>query len=60
MVGDRHFNLDVVRTALLQASKSNSPIYTYVFFYRGEDSLSDLFSHTENNFGNVKIILIYL
>jgi carboxylesterase type B len=49
MIGDRLFVVDVQRAAQVQSKYS--PVYFYEFDYRGKQSLSDLMSNTNRDFG---------
>lgn len=54
MIGDRLFVVDAEKAARLQARVNKSPVRFYLFSYRGEHSLSDIFTHTKENFGKVE------
>ncbi|CAH1405382.1 unnamed protein product [Nezara viridula] len=51
MAGDRTITDDVETTARLQAYVRSSPIYFYRFGYRGQNSLSNIVSGTDINWG---------
>ncbi|XP_050428947.1 venom carboxylesterase-6-like [Adelges cooleyi] len=51
MIGDRLFVVDIVKAAQIQAQVGTSPVYMYQFAYRGRHSLSELFSHSTENYG---------
>ncbi|KAJ8664613.1 hypothetical protein QAD02_006275 [Eretmocerus hayati] len=51
MLSDRLFVVDAERAARLQAMANKSPTWFYYYSYRGDSSLSDLYSGTNENFG---------
>ncbi|KAJ4451371.1 hypothetical protein ANN_02833 [Periplaneta americana] len=51
LVTDRIFLLNGVQSAKLQASVVKSPVYFYLFGYRGKHSFSEVMSGTKRNFG---------
>lgn len=60
MVGDRHFVVDTVRVAKMQAAVSTAPVYFYRFSYRGRHSLSDVLAQSEINYGKRIFSLLFL
>ncbi|XP_039752957.1 venom carboxylesterase-6-like [Pararge aegeria] len=50
-LGDRLFAVDVGKLAQIHAQKSRESTYLYRFSYRGQYSLSDLMSQSDNNYG---------
>lgn len=55
MIGDRLFVVDIVKSAKIHAQLYKSPVYLYQFGYRGKHSLSELFSHSTENYGEDNI-----
>ncbi|XP_049937818.1 venom carboxylesterase-6-like isoform X1 [Schistocerca serialis cubense] len=51
LFGDRIFVVEVERAARLQASINKSPVYFYVFGYRGKYSFSESMAETDVNLG---------
>lgn len=51
LLTDRTLSLDTLRAALLHASKSASPVYSYMFSYRGASSFSEFLSQTKIDYG---------
>uniref|UniRef100_A0A1B6DY64 Carboxylic ester hydrolase n=1 Tax=Clastoptera arizonana TaxID=38151 RepID=A0A1B6DY64_9HEMI len=51
MISDRLFVSCGEEGAKIHAAKSSAPVYFYYFNYRGEKSISNLFSHSDENFG---------
>lgn len=51
LFGDRIFVVDVERAARLQAGVNKSPVYFYVFGYRGKYSFSQTMSETDIDLG---------
>ncbi|KAF2892558.1 hypothetical protein ILUMI_13618 [Ignelater luminosus] len=43
LFGDRYFVVDFEKAARLQAKVTKSPVYSYMYGYEGEGSISDLF-----------------
>lgn len=54
MIGDRLFGAGIVQSALMQAASSKAPVYLYHFSYRGKFSVSEVFSHTNEDLGELK------
>ncbi|XP_043254443.1 venom carboxylesterase-6-like [Colletes gigas] len=51
MMSDRLFKLDYAKAVRLQAEMHKSPVWTYLYSYRAQHSLSDRLSGTTKNFG---------
>lgn len=51
MIGDRLFVVDAEKAARLQAKVNKSPVYFYVFSYRGGFSTSEFLAHSTVNVG---------
>lgn len=59
MMGDRLFSADMNHAMRLHASSTTSPVFFYIFAYRGEGSLSEFLSGTKENFGTSHFDDIY-
>ena len=57
MAGDRVFTDDSETAARLQANVNMSPVYYYQFGYRGQHSLTNILTGTNNNYGITEINL---
>lgn len=57
IISDRTFIVDIHKTAKLQASLMESPVYFYYFTYRGAHSKSEYRSGTDKNFGKKNLLL---
>ena len=51
MTSDRFFVVDGEKAARMQAKVNQNPVWFHYFNYRGEQSLSDVFSGTTVNYG---------
>lgn len=53
MITDRVYLVDGARAAKLQAAVTKSPVYFYLFGYRGKHSFTEVNSGTTNNYGKI-------
>jgi hypothetical protein len=53
MITDRVYLVDGVRATKLQAAVTKSPVYFYLFGYRGKHSFTEVNSGTTNNYGKI-------
>jgi dienelactone hydrolase len=51
MITDRVYLVDGARATKLQAAATKSPVYFYLFGYRGKHSFTEVNSGTTNNYG---------
>ncbi|VVC27651.1 Hypothetical protein CINCED_3A005726 [Cinara cedri] len=51
MIGDRLFVVDILKAAKIHAQLYKSPVFMYQFAHRGTHSLSDIFSKSNENYG---------
>ncbi|KAK9884214.1 hypothetical protein WA026_005164, partial [Henosepilachna vigintioctopunctata] len=54
LIGDRLFNSDFDKAVRLHAAAIKSPVYYYLFNYRGAHSVSELFTKTNDDLGEFK------
>lgn len=52
MISDRLFVVGIVKAAKMYARLYKSPVYMYQFGYRGRHSLTEMFSKSNENYGN--------
>lgn len=57
MITDRVYLADGARAAKLQAAVNKSPVYFYLFGYRGKHSFTEVNSGTTNNYGKTVAII---
>jgi len=53
MITDRVYLVDGARATKLQAAVTKSPVYFYLFGYRGKHSFTEVNSGTTNNYGKI-------
>jgi hypothetical protein len=53
MITDRVYLADGARATKLQAAVTKSPVYFYLFGYRGKHSFTEVNSGTTNNYGKI-------
>jgi len=53
MITDRVYLADAARATKLQAAVTQSPVYFYLFGYRGKHSFTEVNSGTTNNYGKI-------
>jgi len=53
MITDRVYLADGARATKLQAAVTQSPVYFYLFGYRGKHSFTEVNSGTTNNYGKI-------
>jgi hypothetical protein len=54
MITDRVYLADGARATKLQAAVTKSPVYFYLFGYRGKHSFTEVNSGTTNNYGKIE------
>lgn len=57
MIGDRLFVVDGEKAARMMAKSNKSPVWFYFYSFRGQFSLSDLYTSTTENFGLLFIMI---
>jgi dienelactone hydrolase len=58
MITDRVYLVDGARATKLQAAATKSPVYFYLFGYRGKHSFTEVNSGTTNNYGKIVVTTV--